>query len=81
MCRLSHVGILNLQLSFNWLVLGKNKNMTSDLIFDVELRVLNGPSEQFNFFTSPTTVRKASEKQGQRFIEMSTSWNCKKRVD
>ena len=45
-----------------------------------KLRKLNGASEQFDFFTSPKTVRTLNDPQGQRVLTMSQSWNQKARV-
>lgn len=46
----------------------------------IELRVMNGASDQFNFFTNSQTVRKQTDRTGQRTISMNQSWNNKARV-
>ena len=46
-----------------------------------KLRVLNGASEQFNFYTTQATVRKQSDPRGQKVLPMNHSWNTKVRVN
>ena len=50
-------------------------------IFCIELRALNGASEQFNFYTSDATVRKTSDQNGQKVLPMNHTWNNKARVN
>jgi len=41
---------------------------------------MNGPTEQFNFYSSPDTMRKATDPTGQRVLPMNVTWKSKARV-
>ena len=42
---------------------------------------MNGPSDQFSFYTKPETVRTKGDIQGQDVLPMNHCWNKKVRVD